>query len=124
MQFLRCSVKIFLSDVHACLSEVEKIERWEIEISVMELNSVKPYNLMAYPFFISSCSKSNTPDITHSHFGRLPVVHPWCKLADDVLPAAADGVFGSYPGARRPYMNSKSSTSLGMIKFYTPVCVP
>ena len=44
MQFLKCSVKIFLSDVYACLREVEKIKGRGIEISVKELNSVKLCN--------------------------------------------------------------------------------
>lgn len=44
MQFLTYSVKIFLSDVYAGLREVEKIKERGIEISVMELNSVKLCN--------------------------------------------------------------------------------
>jgi len=69
---------------------------------------------MGYPFFISPCSKTNRPDPSHSYFGRLHVVHPSCKAADDALPGCstvAGGVFGPYPGAIQPYKNSKSCTS-------------
>lgn len=44
MQFLTCSVKVFLSDVYACLREIGKIKGRGIELSMMELNRVKLCN--------------------------------------------------------------------------------
>lgn len=48
-----CSIKIILSDVYACLSEVDEIKIRGIEILMMELNSVKLCNGL--------CSRSSSP---------------------------------------------------------------
>lgn len=131
MRCLTCSVKIFPSDVYACLREVEKIKGRGIEISAMELNSVKLCKRWrkrwCKRFFISPCSRTNRPDLTHSYSGRLHIMHPSCKPADDALPGCSGftgRVFGSYPGVVRPYENSKSCTSLRVVKPYAPLCVP
>jgi len=42
--FLTCSVKIFPSDVYACLRETEKRKGRGIEISAMELSRIKLCN--------------------------------------------------------------------------------